>query len=66
MAARSESRRLGRLERSALTGVLVREVVNYSSYWKSSTFSSTVEPTIYLLAFGFGFGSLVTSVAGLD
>ena len=58
--------RLGRLERSALTGVLVRELVNYSSYWKSSTFSSTVEPTIYLLAFGFGFGSLVTSVAGLD
>ena len=58
--------RLGRLERSALTGVLVREVVNYSSYWKSSTFSSTVEPTIYLLAFGFGFGSLVSTVAGYD
>ena len=32
----------------------------------SSTFSSTVEPTIYLLAFGFGFGSLVTTVGGLD
>ena len=58
--------RLGRLERSALTGVLVREVVNFSSYWKSSTFSSTVEPTIYLLAFGFGFGSLVSTVAGYD
>ena len=25
------------------------------------TFSSTVEPTIYLLAFGFGFGSLVVA-----
>ena len=59
-------RTLGRLERPALTGVLVREVVNYSSYWRSSTFSSTVEPTIYLLAFGFGFGSLVSSVAGYD
>ena len=58
--------RLGRLERSALTGVLVREVVNFSSYWKSSTFSSTVEPTIYLLAFGFGFGSLVSQVGGYD
>jgi lipooligosaccharide transport system permease protein len=46
--------------------VLVREVVNYSSYWKSSTFSSTVEPTIYLLAFGFGFGSLVSTIGGLD
>jgi lipooligosaccharide transport system permease protein len=58
--------RLGRLERPALTGVLVREVVNYSSYWKSSTFSSTVEPTIYLLAFGFGFGSLVSRIGGYD
>ena len=56
--------RIGRLERSALTGVLVREVINYSSYWKASTFSSTVEPTIYLLAFGFGFGSLVSSIGG--
>jgi lipooligosaccharide transport system permease protein len=59
-----ESRRIGRLERPALTGVLVREVVNFTSYWKASTFSSTVEPTIYLLAFGFGFGSLVSRVGG--
>ena len=58
--------RLGRLERSALTGVLVRELVNYSSYWRSSTFSSTVEPTIYLLAFGFGFGSLVSHIGGYE
>jgi lipooligosaccharide transport system permease protein len=58
--------RLGRLERSALTGVLVRELINYSSYWKSSTFSSTVEPTIYLLAFGFGFGSVVSRIGGYD
>jgi lipooligosaccharide transport system permease protein len=56
--------RIGRLERPALTGVLVREVVNFSSYWKASTFSSTVEPTIYLLAFGFGFGSIVSKVGG--
>ena len=58
--------RIGRLERPALTGVLVREVVNYSSYWRSSTFSSTVEPTIYLLAFGFGFGSLVSQIGGYE
>jgi lipooligosaccharide transport system permease protein len=64
VATRSDSPRLGRLERSAITGVLVREVVNFSSYWRSSTFSSTVEPTIYLLAFGFGFGSLVSRVGG--
>jgi lipooligosaccharide transport system permease protein len=59
-------RRARRLDRPALTGVLVREVVNFGSYWRSSTFSSTVEPTIYLLAFGFGFGSLVSKVNGLD
>jgi lipooligosaccharide transport system permease protein len=66
VTAASGGRRLGRLERPALTGVLVREVVNYSSYWRSTTFSSTVEPTFYLLAFGFGFGSLVSEVAGYD
>ena len=44
--------------------MLVREVINFSSYWRSTTFSSTVEPTIYLLAFGFGFGSLVATVGG--
>jgi lipooligosaccharide transport system permease protein len=45
---------------------MVREVVNFSSFWRSSTFSSTVDPTIYLLAFGFGFGSLVSKVAGYN
>jgi lipooligosaccharide transport system permease protein len=56
----------GRLERSALSGVLVREAVNFGSSWKATTFSSTVQPTIYLIAFGFGFGSLVTTVGGYD
>ena len=55
-----------RLQRQALMGVLIREVVNFSSYWRSTTFSSTVEPTVYLLAFGFGFGSIVSEVAGYD
>ena len=64
VAAEPRTRRLGRLERPALTGVLVRELINYSSYWRSSMFSSTVEPTIYLLAFGFGFGSLVSEIGG--
>ena len=62
--ARPPARRLRRLEWPALSGVLVREVINFSSYWRSVTFSSTVEPTIYLLAFGFGFGSLVSEVGG--
>jgi len=58
--------KIGRLERSAITGVLVREIVNFRSFWRSSVFSSTVDPLIYLLAFGFGFGSLVSEVAGLN
>ena len=58
--------RLGRLEGPALAGVLIREIINFSSYWRSTTFSATVEPTIYLMAFGFGFGSLVAKVQGLD
>ena len=56
--------KLGRLERPALLGVLVREIINFASFWRSSTFSATVEPTVYLLAFGFGFGSLVSRAGG--
>lgn len=59
-------RRLGRLERPAIQGVLVREMTNFSSFWRSTTFSSTIDPTVYLLAFGFGFGSLVSKVGGYD
>src|SRR3954447_12513886 len=47
-------------------GVLVREVINFSAFWRASTFSATVQPIVYLLAFGFGFGSLVDSVGGYD
>jgi lipooligosaccharide transport system permease protein len=64
--AEVRGQRLHRLERPALAGVLIREMINFRSYWRSATFSSTVEPTIYLLAFGFGIGSLVTKVGGLD
>ncbi len=65
-AARPAPKRLRRLERAAIGGVVFREVVNFGSYWKATTFSSTVEPTIYLLAFGFGFGTLVSTVGGFD
>jgi lipooligosaccharide transport system permease protein len=59
-------RPLGRLEPPALMGVLVREIINFTSFWRGTTFSATVEPTVYLLAFGFGFGSLVSTVGGYD
>jgi lipooligosaccharide transport system permease protein len=41
-----------------------RELALFRRYWTSSSFAAVVEPTIYLLAFGFGFGSLVGHVAG--
>lgn len=54
------------IEPSAIGAVMFREITLYRRYWRSTTFSSVVEPTVYLLAFGFGFGSLVASVAGYD
>jgi lipooligosaccharide transport system permease protein len=61
-AAAPRRERIGRLERSAILGVLVREFINYSSFWRSSAFSSIMEPVIYFMAFGFGLGALVKSV----
>ena len=57
---------LRRIEPTAVGAVVFRELTMYKRYWRSTTFSSVVEPTIYLLAFGFGFGSLVAKVAGYD
>ena len=53
------------VERSAVNGVLVREVMNFGTFWRSSTFSAIVQPIVYLLAFGFGFGALVNEVGGV-
>jgi lipooligosaccharide transport system permease protein len=50
---------LRRLEPAAITGVMSREVANFRTFWKSSAFSSVVEPVIYLLAFGLGLGATV-------
>ena len=56
-----------RLEPAAITGVMSREVANFRSYWKSTTFSSVLEPVIYLVAFGLGLGStIVERVDGLE
>jgi lipooligosaccharide transport system permease protein len=56
------ARRVGRLEPAALAGVMSRDVVIFKRYWKATTFSSVVQPTIYLLAFGLGFRSLVPHI----
>jgi lipooligosaccharide transport system permease protein len=64
-AATKQPRRIRRLEPAALAGVMSRDVAIFGRYWKATTFSSIVQPTIYLLAFGLGFGSLIPHVAGL-
>ena len=56
-----------RLEPAAITGVMSREVANFRTFWKATTFSSVLEPIIYLLAFGLGLGStIVGRVDGLE
>ena len=58
-------KRVGRLEPAALAGVMSRDVAIFGRYWKATTFSSIVQPTIYLLAFGLGFGTLVSHIGHL-
>jgi lipooligosaccharide transport system permease protein len=58
--------RMHRLDPAALAGVMTRDVVLFRRYWKATTFSSIVQPTIYLLAFGLGFGSLVTHIGHVN
>jgi lipooligosaccharide transport system permease protein len=55
-----------RLEPAAIGGVMSREVANFRTYWKGTTFSSVLEPIVYLLAFGLGLSAtLVDEVNGL-
>lgn len=64
-AESKQVRRIRRLEPAALAGVMSRDVAIFGRYWKATTFSSIVQPTIYLLAFGLGFGSLVKYVGNV-
>jgi lipooligosaccharide transport system permease protein len=61
-APSAEHPRIRRLDPAAISGVMSREVMIFQRNWKATTFSSIVQPTIYLLAFGLGFGSLVSHV----
>jgi lipooligosaccharide transport system permease protein len=53
------ARRVHRLEPAALAGVMSRDVVMFGRYWKATTFSSVMQPAIYLLAFGLGLRATV-------
>jgi lipooligosaccharide transport system permease protein len=66
-AAEQGATAMRRLDPAAITGVMSREVANFRTFWKSTTFSSVLEPVIYLLAFGLGLGAtIVDRVDGLE
>ena len=52
----------GRIEPAALVAVWIREWTVFLYYWRTRTFAAVVEPVIMLLAFGLGFGRLVSHV----
>ena len=57
--------RPGRIEVPALTAVWVREWTVFRYYWRTRTFAAIVEPVIMLVAFGLGFGRLVSHIGGI-
>ena len=57
--------RSGRLEPVALSAVWIREWTVFAYYWRTRTFAAVVEPVIMLVAFGLGFGALVSHVGGI-
>jgi lipooligosaccharide transport system permease protein len=63
---RKGSQRVGRLEPAVILAVMGREFANFRTFWKSSAFTSLLEPAVYLLAFGLGLGAtVVDDVDGL-
>jgi lipooligosaccharide transport system permease protein len=54
-----------RIEAVALAGVWVREWTVFVYYWRTRTFAAVVEPVIMLVAFGLGFGRLVSRIGGI-
>jgi lipooligosaccharide transport system permease protein len=51
-----------RLEPVALSAVWIREWTVFLYYWRTRTFAAVVEPVIMLVAFGLGFGRLVSHI----
>lgn len=51
--------RIRRFDPAAIGAVISREVANFRTFWKGTTFNSLLDPTIYLLAFGLGLGATI-------
>jgi lipooligosaccharide transport system permease protein len=54
------------IELTAVVAVMSRDISVFFRSWRSTTFSAIVEPIIFLLAFGLGFGALISEVRGHD
>jgi lipooligosaccharide transport system permease protein len=57
--------RLRSIEPNAIGAIWSREIQLFRRYWRPTTFSAVVEPTIYFLALGLGLGALITEVDGI-
>jgi lipooligosaccharide transport system permease protein len=55
---------LKRFELAALQGTWRHEFALFKRYWRTSSFASMFEPTFMMLAFGYGFGSLMSTIGG--
>ena len=60
------ARRLRRIERPALAGVLAREIINFSSYWRSTTVLEPCRADDLPDRLRVRFGSIVSTVGGYD
>lgn len=54
-----------RLRWDAVGALVAREWLCFRRVWLGPTFGSVFESLLYLVAFGYGFGALVTDVAGI-
>jgi lipooligosaccharide transport system permease protein len=66
-SVRGELRRetVRRFDPRAVLAVMSRETTVFLRSWRSMTFSAIVEPTIFLIGFGYGFGAVVSRVSGV-
>jgi lipooligosaccharide transport system permease protein len=55
-----------RFEPAVVAAIIYREWRVFRRVWFSTAFGSVVEPIVYFVAFGFGFGALVAEVAGMS
>jgi lipooligosaccharide transport system permease protein len=57
--------RLRAVEPAAIAAIWNRELQLFARYWRPTTFSAVLEPTVYFLALGLGLGMLIDQVDGI-